>query len=87
MRCVAGLVLFFVLYICLCTILRGYVQNTYGELAAADVIRKYHALVAVAAGAASLVPAFCQAYCCGGAKPRNCANGKSGTADPLHPTD
>jgi hypothetical protein len=54
MRCVAGLVLFFVLYICLCTILRGYVQNTYGELAAADVIRKYHALVAVAAGAASL---------------------------------
>jgi hypothetical protein len=54
MRCVAGLALFLVLYFSSSTILRGVVRNTSGAEAAADAIRKYHALVAVAAGAVSL---------------------------------
>jgi hypothetical protein len=54
MRCVAGFALFVILYFSSCTILRGAVERTSGPWAAADAVRKYHALVAVAAGAVSL---------------------------------
>jgi hypothetical protein len=54
MRCVAGLALFVVLYFGSCTILSGIVRNSSGPWEAAEALRKYHALVAVAAGAVSL---------------------------------
>jgi hypothetical protein len=54
MRCLAGFALFVILYFSSCTILRGAVDRASGPWAAADALRKYHALLAVAAGAVSL---------------------------------
>lgn len=57
MRCVAGLVLFVVLYFCSCTILGEIIHKTSGRAAKVEVLRKYHALVTVGAGVVSL-------FCC-----------------------
>ncbi len=54
MRCIAGLALFLALYVSSCTILGGVVRTNYGGIAGAEAVRKYHALVAVGAGAVSL---------------------------------
>ena len=56
MRCVLGFVLFVVLYFGSCTILGEIVHKTSGRAAKAEVLRKYHALVAVGAG---IVTLFC----------------------------
>jgi hypothetical protein len=58
MRCVLGLVLFVVLYFGSCTILGGIFRKTSGRAAEVEVLRTYHALVAVGAGVVSL-------FCCG----------------------
>jgi hypothetical protein len=55
MRCVLGFVLFVVLYFGSCAILDGIVRKTSGRAAAVEVIRKYHALVAVGAGIVTLL--------------------------------
>lgn len=55
MRCIAGLALFLALYFSSCTILAGVVRNTSGAAAGAEALRKNHALLAVGAGAVSLV--------------------------------
>jgi ATP/ADP translocase len=55
MRCIAGLALFIALYFSSCTILAGVFRNTSGAAASAEELRKYHALLAVGAGAMSLV--------------------------------
>jgi hypothetical protein len=55
MRCVLGFVLFVVLYFGSCTILGGIVRKTSGRAAEADVLRQYHALVAVGAGVVTLL--------------------------------
>jgi hypothetical protein len=57
MRCVAGFVLFVVLYFGSCAVLDGIVRKTSGRAAAVEALRKYHALVAVGAGVVSL-------FCC-----------------------
>jgi len=57
MRCVLGFVLFVVLYFGSCTILGGIVRKTSGQAAEVEVVRKYHALVAVGAGVVTL-------FCC-----------------------
>lgn len=57
MRCVLGLVLFVVVYFGSCTILGGIVRKTSGPAAQVEVLRKYHALIAVGAGVVSL-------FCC-----------------------
>jgi hypothetical protein len=57
MRCVLGFVLFVVLYFGSCTTLGGIVRQTSGRAAEVEVLRKYHALVAVGAGVISL-------FCC-----------------------
>ena len=57
MRCVIGFVLFVVLYFGSCTTLGEIVRKTSGRAAEAEVLRKYHALVAVGAGIVSL-------FCC-----------------------
>ena len=54
MRCVAGFVLLVVLYFCSCIMLDGIVRKTSGQRAAAEALRKYHALVAVGAGVVTL---------------------------------
>ncbi len=54
MRCIGGFVLFVALYFSSCTILGGIVRTNYGAAAGAEALRKYHALVAVGAGVASL---------------------------------
>jgi hypothetical protein len=66
MRCIVGLTLFLVLYFGSCRILyegvtamtfrsgHGYSQRE-AQRAGAEAVRKYHALVAVGAGAASLL--------------------------------
>jgi hypothetical protein len=53
MRCVAGLALFLALYFSSCTILSGAVRSNSGPSAAAETLRKYHAAIAVVAGATS----------------------------------
>jgi len=55
MRCVAGFALFVILYFSSGTILRGAVDRTSSPWAAADALRKYHALLAAVAGAVSLI--------------------------------
>jgi hypothetical protein len=55
MRCVIGFVLFVVLYFGSCSILGAVVRKTSGPSASAEALRKYHALVAVGAGAVSLL--------------------------------
>jgi hypothetical protein len=57
MRCVLGFVLFVVLYFGSCTTLGEIVRKTSGRAAEAEVLRKYHALVAVGAGVFTL-------FCC-----------------------
>jgi hypothetical protein len=56
MRCVLGFVLFVVLYFGSCTTLGEIVRKTSGRAAEVEVLRKYHALVAVGAG---IVTLFC----------------------------
>ena len=66
MRCVVGIALFLILYVGSCSLLGETVRITTirndprhsamtGRMAKADVLRKYHALVAVGAGAASIL--------------------------------
>ena len=55
MRCIAGLALFLALYFSSCTILAGVVRSNSGAMAGAEALRKYHAIITVATGAASLV--------------------------------
>ena len=55
MRCIAGFVLFVVLYFSSCFTLDGIVRKNSGRVAAAEAIRKYHALVAVASGVVTLL--------------------------------
>lgn len=57
MRCLVGLVLFVVLYLGSCSLLHKIVSKTSGRAAAAEALRKYHALVAVGVGAFTL-------FCC-----------------------
>jgi hypothetical protein len=54
MRCIAGLALFLALYFGSCTILAGAVRSSSGPRVGAEALRKYHALVAVGAGAVYL---------------------------------
>ena len=54
MRCIARLALFIAVYVSSCTILSGAVRRGYGPGAAAEALRKYHALIAVACGVVSL---------------------------------
>ncbi len=69
MRCIAGLVLFVVLYFGGCMVLAGIAgelkvgngsrnSGLFNRVAEASIVKKYHALMAVGAGAASL------AICC-----------------------
>jgi hypothetical protein len=66
MRCIAGIALFLILYFGSCSLLGEIVRTTTirndprhsvaaGRMAKADVLRKYHALVAVGAGVASIL--------------------------------
>jgi hypothetical protein len=55
MRCVAGFVLFVTLYFSSCIMLDGIVRKTSGRVAAAEALRKYHALIAVGAGVVTLL--------------------------------
>lgn len=57
MRCLVGLVLFVALYFGSCTLLQKIVYKTSGRAAAAEVLRKYHALVAVGVGVFTI-------FCC-----------------------
>jgi hypothetical protein len=54
MRCIAGIVMFLVLYFSLCTIIGGAAQQWYGPRTKAEVLRKYHAAVAVGCGVVTL---------------------------------
>jgi hypothetical protein len=55
MRCFIGFALFLVLFFGSCATLKAVTTKTSGPLAAAEVLRKYHAAVAVGAGAATLL--------------------------------
>ncbi len=54
MRCIAGFALFVILYFSSCTILAGAARHYGGHANEVEVVRKYHALVAVGCGAVSL---------------------------------
>ena len=55
MRCVLGFVLFVLLYFGSCTTLGEIVRQNSGPAAEVEVLRKYHALVAVGVGVVTLL--------------------------------
>jgi len=55
MRCFVGFALFVVLYFGSCMLLGEVVRKTSGRAAQAEVLRKYHALVAVGCGVVTLL--------------------------------
>ena len=55
MRCFIGFALFLVLYFGSCTTLKAVTTKASGPWAAGEVLRKYHAAVAVGAGAVTLL--------------------------------